>query len=115
MSRLISPTQRIGELDQRVQLQKQVRVPDAGGGNAHEWETQATVWAHVRPQSGSEREHSDRLNAEGGHRVAIRYRSDVNESWRIVWNGRAMNIRFAQDSGGRSLYLVMECEAGVAT
>ena len=112
----LAPTQRAGELDQRVELQKEVRVSDGQGGFTREWQAQATVWAQVRPLSGNERAHSERLAAEGGYRVVIRNRDDVNEAWRVYWIDReiGMNIRFSGDPGKRDLYRTMECDRGVA-
>ena len=117
MSRSLSQTYRIGELDERIELQRETFVEDDIGGQTSEWVTQATVWAHVRPLRGNERLHSDMLMAHGGYRVVIRNRSDldIRANWRVVWRGRAMNIRFPEYSGPRDLYLVLECEAGVAT
>ena len=117
MPRSLSPTIRIGELDERVELQKEVLTDDGMGGQSSEWQTQETVWAHVRSRGGSERMHSDMLMAQGGHMVAIRNRPglEVNESWRVVWRGRNMNIRFSEYSGPRDAYLVLDCESGVAT
>jgi SPP1 family predicted phage head-tail adaptor len=110
-------TFRPGELDQRIELQKEIRTPDNQGGFTKVWETQTEVWAHVRPLRGTERQNGDRTQAEGGYLVVIRYRSDVNETWRINWLGmdRVMNITFAQDGGRRSAYLPLECSRGVAT
>jgi SPP1 family predicted phage head-tail adaptor len=110
-------TFRPGELDQRIELQKETRTPDGQGGFTKIWQTQTEVWAHVRPLRGSERQHSDRKQAEGGYLVVIRYRSDVNESWRVNWldAGKVMDITFAQDGGRRSAYLPLECTRGVAT
>jgi SPP1 family predicted phage head-tail adaptor len=110
-------TFRPGELDQRIELQKEIRTPDGQGGFTKIWQTQTEVWAHVRPLRGSERQHSDRKQAEGGYLVVIRYRSDVNESWRVNWlyAGKVMDITFAQDGGRRSAYLPLECTRGVAT
>lgn len=107
----------IGELDQRVELQKEVRTPDNMGGFTSEWVTEDTVWAHVRPLRGSERDQADRTQAEGGYMVVIRWRGDVTEAWRIRWvnRDRIFNIRFIQDGGQRDLYLPMEVEAGVST
>ncbi len=111
----MAPTYRPGEMDQRVDLQAEERTPDGQGGFTAAWVSQGSAWAHVRPLRGSEREHGDRIQAEGGYMVVIRYRADINETWRIVWNGRNMNIRFLQDEGPRALYLPMEVERGVAT
>lgn len=117
MSRATSPTERIGELDERIELQKEVFTADGIGGQTREWVKQDTVWAHVRALSGRERMHSDFLASEGGYRVVIRNRSDmdVSANWRVVWRGRTMNIRFPQYNGPRDLYLILDAEAGVAT
>lgn len=117
MSRSLSPVQRIGELDERIELQKETFTENSVGGQSAEWSTQYTVWAAVRSLTGGEREHSDFLQANGGYRVAIRNRSDidVDESWRIVWRGKNLNIRFIEDNGPRDVYLVMQAESGVAT
>lgn len=110
-------TFRPGELDQRIELQKQTRTPDGQGGFTAAWATQSTVWAHVRPLRGTERQSADRTQAEGGYLVVIRYRSDIDETWRINWldGDRLLNITFAQDGGKRSAYLPLECSKGVAT
>lgn len=115
MSRV--PTQRVGELDQRVELQQFTRTPDGQGGFTETWAVVDTVWAQVRALRGSERNHGERLAAEGGYRVVIRYRDDVNATWRMRWvnRDRLMNIRFPEDNGGRDLYLVLECGSGVAS
>lgn len=118
MSRLIAREQ-VGELDQRVELQTQSRVSDGMGGSTVSWVTQDTVWAHVRPLSGGESQRFGGIEATGGYRVAIRNRSDlsINETWRVNWTdrGTTMNIRFVEDGGKRNLYLVLQCEQGVAT
>lgn len=113
----INARYRIGELDQRIELQKEVRTPDNMGGFTSEWVVDSTVWAHVRPLRGNEREQADRTQAEGGYMVVIRYRGDITEAWRIRWinRDRVMNIRFIQDGGSRELYLPIECEKGVST
>ena len=117
MSRSLSQTERIGELDQRIELQKEVFTANDVGGQSAVWEKQATVWAHVRALTGREREHSDFLQSSGGYRIAIRNRSDldVTASWRVVWRGKTLNVRFPEDNGPRSLYLIMQADSGVAT
>lgn len=106
-----------GELDERVDLQKETHTDDGMGGQTSSWVKQATVWAHVRAKTGRERLQSDMVEASGDYLVVIRNRSDfdITASWRIIWRGKALNVRFPQDSGPRDLYLVLDCEAGVAT
>lgn len=117
MSRSLSPGIRIGELDQRIELQKKAFTDNGSGGQDNQWVSQGVVWAQVRALTGNERMHSDSRAAEGGYRIVIRNRPgiDVTADWRAIWRGRAMNIRFPQDNGPRDLYLVMDAETGVAT
>lgn len=117
MSRSLSMRYRIGELDERIELQKQTHEDDWQGGVIETWTTQATVWAAVRARTGRERMHSDMLAAERGYQVVIRNRADldIRENWRIVWRGLAMNIRFIEYGGPRDIYLVMDAEKGVVT
>jgi SPP1 family predicted phage head-tail adaptor len=71
------------------------------------------VWAKVRPMSGTEREHSDRLNAQANYLIVIRYRSDITEQDVAEWKGVRFNIRFSKDEP-RSTFLALEAERGVA-
>lgn len=113
----LAPIYRPGELDQRVEIQSESRTPDGAGGFTSSWVVDATVWAHVRPLRGSEREQADRTEANGGYMVIIRWRDGVTENKRLRWVDQdiTMNIRFVQEQGARALYLPIECERGVAT
>ncbi|MGE4340357.1 MAG: phage head closure protein [Pigmentiphaga sp.] len=102
-----------GELNQRVTLRKEVKSDDGMGGNTSSWQDIATVWAKVRPMTGNEREHSDRLNAAANYLILIRDRSDVDENCVVTWKGTTFNIRFAKVDP-RSRFLALECEKGVA-
>lgn len=117
MSRSLSPSTRIGELDERVEFQKEVFTPNNVGGQTSVWEAQFTAWAHVRALTGGERMANDALAATGGYRIVIRNRSDVDvlANWRAKWRGRSLNIRFPEYSGPRDIYLVMQADSGVAT
>jgi len=103
-----------GELDQRVSFLRETKVDDGMGGSTVTWPAIATVWAKVRPMSGTEREHSDRLNAQANYLIVIRYRSDITEQDVAEWNGTRFNIRFAKDEP-RSTFLSFEAEKGVAS
>lgn len=103
---------RAGELDQRVEIRREVRDDDGMGGSVLSWETIATVWALVRPMTGREREHSDKMNATANYLIVIRYRDDITEEDVIVWRGRQFNIRFLKDRA-RSRFLELEAERGV--
>lgn len=107
-----------GYLDQRVTFQAQNLSPDGTGGFTEAWADfgdTPTVWAHVKPLRGREviQEGSDAAVAE--YRFIVRYRADVVEADRIVWNGSAYNIRQVMRTSGRELFLQIIAERGVPT
>jgi SPP1 family predicted phage head-tail adaptor len=106
-------TYSIGELDQRVTIQRELRVDDGMGGSTLTWETVATVWAHVRPMSGRELERAQKVGAETMYLVVIHNRSDVDESCTLLWRGKRLNIRTVK-LRPRSTWLEMDTEMGVA-
>lgn len=104
----------IGELDERITLQREVRTSDGMGGYSTALIDVATVWAKVIARSGRERAYADRLNAEGAYTFVIRVRSDLLESDRILWDGSQYNIRAIARQGSRDMYLEIDAERGVA-
>jgi SPP1 family predicted phage head-tail adaptor len=104
-----------GLLDQRIELQARTRTADGYGGANVAWSTYATVWAMVRPMTGRERENAQRAEGTSNYLVVIRARSDVDETHRILWRGRYMNIRFPKNAGPRPLFMELEAELGLST
>lgn len=105
----------IGELNERVALQRKSSSRTSAGGEVPSWTAIATVWGKVRAMSGREREHAMRTEATATHVVTIRRRSGISEVDRIVWQSRALNVRFIRDNGPRTAMVEIECEMGAAT
>lgn len=107
---------RIGELDQRVAIERKTRTTDAGGGYTETWTAQSTVWALVRPMSGNERAHAQQVASGSNYLVVVRAGLDITEKDRIVWDALPddpLNVRFIKRRGTRPLYLEIEAEMGV--
>ena len=103
-----------GEMNERIQIIRETRTSDGAGGQTLSLTTLASVWAHVRPRSGREMERFDRVNASAMYLFVIRYRTDVEESDRVLWKGEYYNIRYIAQGTGRALYLEIDAERGVA-
>jgi len=103
-----------GELNQRVRVERVTSVPDEGGGSAEAWVEVAHVWAKVWPVSGGERAAAQQVQAAAMVRVKIRRRTDVSADMRVIWQGRAHNIRHVADAGPSEPFLTLDCESGVA-
>lgn len=97
---------------ERVTLQAPVRTADGAGGADVTWNDVATVWASVMALSGRERPAGERMEARRRLQVLIRYRSDVTAAMRLLWQGRALDIRTMYDIDGKRHMLLIDCEEG---
>jgi len=104
-----------GSLRHRVALQRAVTTPDGMGGQTIVWQTYATMRAYLEIKSGMERTAHDRLEAVQRIHGYMRYRADVLERDRVVFEGRAYQIRAVKDLELRRQWLELDLEAGVAT
>lgn len=113
----------IADLRERVTIQRFSGADDGQGGRSAtdaDWTDVAIVWAQVTPQGTGERMAAERVEATITYTVRIRFRDDLADpreaaKHRIVWRGRAMNIRGAPNLDERRMYLDMACELGVGT
>lgn len=83
---------RAGRLRKRVILQRPVETQGDTGGVTTTWVDVATVWAGVEPLRGREYESARARNAETTHRLVLRHRDDILQTWRIAFGGRIFRI-----------------------
>lgn len=83
---------RTGDLNKRVTLQYQTKVPDGMGGFTTSWVDAATVWAAIWPVSASEQVQAAQQVMTISHRIRIRYRSVLKPSWRVKFGTRYFAI-----------------------
>lgn len=105
----------IGELRQRITIQRKVRVGDDGaGGNLSEtWEALTTVSAKLDPKTGREILAGDQIVHRLTHVVTIRRRTDVTTAMRVLYKGRELailGVRDTQDGGWQ--WTELQCEEG---
>lgn len=107
---------RPGRLDQRIELYRQVSTDDGHGGQTVTPELITPLWAQVVPTGGREESLADRLNGQATYLFTIRNRADLSpdETMLIKWDGVFYNIRFDGDEGGRTQYIELLGERGVA-
>lgn len=83
---------RAGKLDRRIVLQAFTTTQDGYGEENESWSTFATVWAQVMPFTGRERFVADQVSGEADTRFRIRWRSDIDVTQRIVYDGDTYDI-----------------------
>lgn len=98
---------RAGRLDRRVTLQKPTRTQDDFGQAVETWSDVATVWAGVRQTAGSEFLQAQSETNEQQIVFTMRYRADVRETWRVVWEGRNFDVIEVRQLGRRAGIEVM--------
>lgn len=103
----------IGELRERITIERAATADDGAGGETVSWSSYATIWAKVQPVRGREEVRLGRLSSVETYLVVIRHRTDLSELDRVVWRGKTLNIRTMQDRDMDRAFLTIEAEAGV--
>lgn len=89
-----------GKLDRRISLQSRT-LGSAGDPTAETWTTEATVWAQKMDPSGTERFTDQMVAAEATQAYRIRYRADVEPTWRVLEGDEQWNVQAAFEGAGR--------------
>lgn len=101
---------RIGDLRQRLRIERGVRAADGGGGAEETWETVADVWGAVIPLAGGERVEADAISEHVTHEIWIRHRADVTSDTRLRLGARLFDVRAVIDFEERRRFLKCLCE-----
>jgi SPP1 family predicted phage head-tail adaptor len=80
------------DLNKRITLQYQTKVPDGAGGFTVSWADAATIFAAIWPISANEQVQALGQTMTITHRIRIRYRNTIKASWRISYAGKYFNI-----------------------
>ncbi|KKN14048.1 hypothetical protein LCGC14_1000130 [marine sediment metagenome] len=102
---------RSGQLNNRITIQADTGTKNSVGQKIESWGTLATVWGRVRSLTGSERFAAQQLVVELSYEITIRFRTDINETHRIVLtDGQTLDIQSAFDPDGRRRELKILCK-----
>lgn len=90
-----------GRLDRRIRIEEATTSADSFGQPLETWALVAEVWAELAPLKGGERWMAQQVTAETTTRFRIRYRDDVTEKMRIVYDGAEYDIASVTEIGRR--------------
>jgi len=102
----------IGKARQRATLEAKVLTADGGGGYSESWETYATIWVALEPESGGNPAAAGRAEMRVSCRFVIRRREDVSINHRLRIGARLFAIRAVLDEGAQSAWMTLLCEEG---
>jgi len=99
-----------GEMNCRITLLKEIKVPDGQGGYAAEYAPRAALWAKIMPVAAKTLDQHEQLTPEILYRIIIRYRRDVAVTDRIGYKSRIFEqIGPPVDIDEKHAYLRLEC------
>ena len=90
-------------LNRIVSIEKPTIARDNFGSEIRKWIQLAEVWANVRPAGAEERyrQDSNREQALRRAKMRIRYRDDVYEVYRVIYDGLIWDIEGIEEIGFR--------------
>lgn len=99
-----------GQLDRRIRIESFSETTDDFGQKTKSFGTLANVWAKVVEKVGNEGENGDMISATKRVDFFIRYRDDINERMRIVYNNETYKIHAIQLADAREAFQMIRCE-----
>lgn len=104
----------VGELKWPVSVEAPNRVSDGCGGFTNDgWAPLFVIYCKITTPSGVERHEHQKIEAVALSTFVTRYRSDISEEYRLVFEGVPYNIRFVGDVETRRRWLTIKAERGV--
>lgn len=100
----------IGALQDRVQVQRRVSVPEDDGGQSVAYVGLGAAWARVTPLSARQMASLDARSRTQSHAVVLRFRTDIVAGDRIGYRGRWLEVLASEDLDGRRAFLSCKCE-----
>lgn len=106
---------RAGTLKHRVTLQRQTPSGgDATWAAPTTWVDEHRVWASVQADAGAESKADNAVMTAVSYTIRIRFLADVTSEWRMLWNGKTLDIVSVIDPTGRGHELEIKAIENVA-
>lgn len=80
------------ELKHKIDIQKYVNEVNDNGFEEEQWQNYKTIWAKVENLHGREYFQAAAIQAEKTVKFIIRFTKEIDESMRIVFQGKQYNI-----------------------
>ena len=101
------------KLNRKVSLYRLDKTPTDTGGFEQSWFKVADLWASIKNMSGTELVRADQLGATSYSDFTIRYRSNIDETMKIVYRGTDYQIRHINNIEEADRWLMIKAEKGV--
>lgn len=105
-----------GDLKHLVSVQENPRPSDGYGGydnDSSAWAEKFTIWCKVVEKSGDEKFAHHRVETRARVVFTTRYRNDIEETYRLFFEGKGYNIRRVDDLKRQRRWLEITTDVGV--
>ena len=82
----------VGRLDQWLEHERAVSMPDANGLIEVTWQPLGRLWAEVNVQGGQGLREAERQTARLSYALSVSAGSDCIEGDRLIWKGRILAV-----------------------
>jgi SPP1 family predicted phage head-tail adaptor len=100
----------IGELRQRLVIERASEVADGAGGAIRTWSAVSTVFARIEPLRRRETVADGRSAGFVTHRITIRHRADITGDVRFVSGGARYRVLAVSALDPKRRFLACLCE-----
>ncbi len=100
----------IGDLRERIAVQRVSNTRDAIGGLTESWSEIASAYAKVEPASSGEQFRRSQIQASADWTVTTRYNNAWKPADRIVWRSRTFEIVGLKNDDERRRFLQIACK-----
>ena len=100
-----------GDLKHRITLERPVDTTDARGNRRTVWQPFATCMASMADVSGRDFYAAQAYQAQDTVTFGIRWRDDIQKTWRVVSGGIAYQIEEINHLGYKRDFLHLKCKA----
>ena len=102
------------KLNRKIALYRLDITSTPTGGFTESWVKVADVWSAIKNMSGTELVRADQLGATAYSDFTIRYRSDINETMKIVYRGTDYQVRHINNIEEADRFMIVKGERGVS-
>lgn len=99
-----------GQLNRKITIQSFGTTRDPAGQEIKDWSPFATPWANIRFLNGVESVKADAEVSVSKASIRIRYRQDITNAMRVVYNGITYQIKAVLPDEAKREHVDLVCE-----
>ena len=96
-----------GIIDRRISIEQKSIVTASNGQRTNTWSTLLTTWANPVEKDGVEKTDNNNRSTQRMVNFRIRYRSNITNEMRVVWEGKYYKIEDTKELGRQEGLMIM--------